>query len=192
MKGVFKLTLGVVTAIGGFVDIGEIVTSGLTGARFGMTLAWAVVFDTAAMVLYGEMAGRVAAVGKRAMCDIVRERLGIRMALVNLVALLTVAAEFGGVALLLELATGVDYLIWVPVVGALAWLVVWRLPFQALETVFGLLGLSLLVFAVALAILPTDWHTIWHDRQPVGAARGGVADLAVLRDFPDRRRAGAV
>ncbi|WP_435155191.1 NRAMP family divalent metal transporter [Amycolatopsis sacchari] len=163
MKGLLKVALGVMTAIGGFVDIGNIVTSGVTGARFGMTLAWAVVLGTLIMVLYGEMAGRVAAVAQRAVFDVVRERLGVRFALVNLVAsallaLLTLAAEIGGVALVLQLVSGVHYLIWVPVVGLAVWLAIWRLPFSVLETVFGLLGLCLLVFAAALALLPVDWH----------------------------------
>jgi len=168
MKGVLKLTLGVMTAVGGFVDIGDLVTTSLTGARFGMTLAWAVVLATAMMVLYGEMAGRVTAVSKRAMFDVVRERLGVRFAMINLasnalLSLLTLAAEIGGVALVLQLVSGIHYLIWVPVVGLLVWLVIWRLPFQALETVFGLLGLCLLVFAVALVLLPADWGALWHD-----------------------------
>ncbi|NKQ52069.1 divalent metal cation transporter [Amycolatopsis sp. K13G38] len=168
MKGVLNLTLGVMTAIGGFVDIGNIVTGGVTGARFGMTLAWAVVLATAIMVLYGEMTGRVAAVAQRATFDLVRERLGVRFAMVNLVAnlllaLLTLAAEIGGVALVLQLVTGVQYLIWVPVVGAVVWLSIWRLPFKVIETAFGLLGLCLLVFAVALVALPTDWGELWHE-----------------------------
>ncbi|MFD2417140.1 NRAMP family divalent metal transporter [Amycolatopsis pigmentata] len=163
-----KLALGVMTAIGGFVDIGNIVTSGITGARFGMTLAWAVVFGTAAMIIYGEMAGRVAAVGRRTVFDVIRERLGVRVALGNLVAtsllaVLTATAEIGGVALVLELFTGVPYLVWVPVVGLAVWLSIWRLPFHLLESVFGLLGLALLVFAAALAVLPMDWSSVWHE-----------------------------
>ncbi len=51
MKAVQSMTLGVMTAIGGFVDIGNLVTSGITGARFGMTLTWAVVVGTAGMIL---------------------------------------------------------------------------------------------------------------------------------------------
>ncbi|WAL68981.1 divalent metal cation transporter [Amycolatopsis cynarae] len=179
MKGLFNLALGVMTAIGGFVDIGNIVTSGITGARFGMTLAWAVVLGTVIMVLYGEMAGRVAAVGHRALFDVVRERLGVRFALVNLAAstvlsLLTLAAEIGGVALVLQLFTGVNYVIWVPLAGAAVWLAIWRLPFPVLETVFGLLGLALLVFAAALVLLPTDWSRLGsemiHPAVPSGEA----------------------
>lgn len=162
-----KLTLGIVTAIGGFVDVGNLVTSGITGARYGVALTWAVLIGTFGMTLFGEMAGRVSAVGGRAIFHAVRERLGVRTALVNVVAsgllsLLTLAAEIGGVSLVLELATGVNYIIWVPIVGLAAWLVVWRLPFSWLENVFGILGIALVVFAVALFHMHTDWHGLWH------------------------------
>src|SRR5205085_5688508 len=86
VKRVLQLALGVMTAIGGFVDIGNLVTSGITGARFGMSLAWALLLGTAGMVLYGEMAGRVTAVARRPVFHVVRERLGVRMGLVNLIA----------------------------------------------------------------------------------------------------------
>jgi manganese transport protein len=162
-----QLGLGVVTAIGGFVDIGNLVTSGITGARFGASLTWAIVLGTIGMTVYGEMAGRVSAVGGRAVFHAVRERLGVRTALVNMVAsgllnLLTLAAELGGVALVLQLVTGINYLIWVPLVAAAMWLVIWRLPFSWLENLFGLLGLALIVFVVALFKLPTDWPGLWH------------------------------
>src|SRR5438105_6985500 len=163
----FKLMLGVVTAIGGFVDVGNLVTGGITGARFGMTLAWAVLVGTVGMSVFGEMAGRVSAVGGRAIFHAVRERLGVRTALVNVVgsgllSLLTLSAEIGGVALVLELATGINYLLWVPIVGCAVWLVIWRLPFHWLENLFGILGLALLIFVVALFTLPTHWHGLLH------------------------------
>lgn len=167
MSRLLQLTLGVVTAIGGFVDIGNLVTSGITGARFGTSLTWAIVLGTLGMTIFAEMAGRVSAVGGRAVFHAVRERLGVRTALVNVIAsgllsLLTLAAELGGVSLVLQLATGINYIVWVPVVGLSTWLVVWRLPFSFLENVFGLLGLALIVFVIALFKLPTDWHVMWH------------------------------
>lgn len=164
----FKLALGVMTAIGGFVDIGNLVTSGITGARFGMSLTWAVVIGTIGMTIYGEMAGRVTAVAQRSVFDVVRERLGVRAALLNLIAfvilaVLTLAAEIGGIALVLGLATGVTYLVFVPFVGAAVWLVVWRLKFSVMENVLGLLGLCLVVYVVALFVLPTDWRGLGHE-----------------------------
>jgi Mn2+/Fe2+ NRAMP family transporter len=165
MKRLLNLTLGVMTAIGGFVDIGNIVTSGITGARFGMSLAWALLLGTAGMTLYGEMAGRVTAISGRPIFHVVRERLGVRMAMVNLLSsltlnVLTLAAEIGGVGLALELASSINYILWVPIIGFLVWFFIWKVPFSAIERLFGILGLALIVFVVALFHLHTHWHAL--------------------------------
>ena len=81
MKKVFGVTLGILTAMGGFVDIGDLVANSETGARFGMSLAWAVLLGVVGIIVYAEMAGRVASVTKRATFDLVRERLGARVGL---------------------------------------------------------------------------------------------------------------
>ena len=60
MKKWLEVALGVLTAIGGFVDIGELVTAPAVGARFGMTLAWATVLSLLGIMIFAEMAGRVA------------------------------------------------------------------------------------------------------------------------------------
>jgi Mn2+/Fe2+ NRAMP family transporter len=177
MSRLMSLTLGVLTAIGGFLDIGELVTGSLTGARFGLSLAWVVAVGVVASILYAEMSARIAAVTGRAVFDIVRERLGPRAALVNLTAsffinLITLAAEIGGVALALELASDVSYLLWVPLVAVLAWVVIWRVPYGAMERFYGLLGLSLLVFIVALFKLHPDWTGLWHQAGHPSVPRG--------------------
>ena len=157
MKRVVEVFLGILTAIGGFVDIGDLVANAETGARFGMSLAWAVVVGVVGIVVYAEMAGRVAAISGRPVFDLVRDRLGARVALANLAAsffinFLTLAAEIAGVALALQLATSVNYLLWIPLVAFLVWLVLWRMRFSMMEKVFGIMGLALIVFGVAL------WH----------------------------------
>ncbi len=166
MKKLFAVALGILTAIGGFVDIGDLVTNGLVGSRFGLSLAWVVLVGIIGICVFAEMSGRVAAVSGRATFDLVRERLGPRMGLMNLLAsmavtLLTYAAEIGGVALALQLATSVNPYLWIPVVGAAVWLVLWRVKFAVLENAFGLAGLALVVFAVALWQLGPDWADLW-------------------------------
>ena len=49
MRKVFEVSLGILTAIGGFVDIGDMVANSETGARFRMSLAWVVVLGTGAL-----------------------------------------------------------------------------------------------------------------------------------------------
>ncbi|TCB95395.1 hypothetical protein E0H26_20885 [Micromonospora zingiberis] len=165
MKKLLAASLGILSAVGGFVDIGDLVAAGQAGARFGMAHSWVLLLGVIAICAYAEMAGRIAAVTGRAVFDLIRERLGARMALVNLVAsylvtVITLAAELGGVALALQLASGVPYLLWVPVAGVAVWLVLWRIRFPVMERVFGLAGLALVVFAVALFWLPTDWAAL--------------------------------
>ena len=43
MKRIFAVALGILTAIGGFLDIGDIVTNAVVGSRFGWSLARVVV-----------------------------------------------------------------------------------------------------------------------------------------------------
>jgi manganese transport protein len=167
VKKALQVALGILTAIGGFVDIGELVTGSLVGARFQMRLAWATLLSLVVIMVFAEMAGRVAAVSQRPAFDLVRERLGPRLGLANLLASFavtaaTLAAEIGGVALALELATSLNYLLWVPVVGFLVWVVVWRVNFEIMENLFGLLGLALVVAAVAVWKLGPDWSAVAH------------------------------
>jgi manganese transport protein len=165
VKRLFSVALGVLTAIGGFVDIGDLVTNALVGARFGLSLAWVVVVGVLGIVVFAEMSGRVAAITGRPTFDLIRERLGPRAGLLNLagsmaVTGLTFVAEIGGVALALELVSSVHYLLLVPFTGLAVWLVLWRVRFSALENVFGVLGLALLVFAVAVWQLGPDWGSL--------------------------------
>ena len=167
MNKVFAVALGILTAIGGFVDIGDLVTNAQVGARFGLSLAWVVIIGVLGICVFAEMSGRVAAVSGRATFDLVRERLGPRVGLLNLLAsmfitFLTFVAEIGGVALSLQLVASVHLLLIVPLVGLLVWLVLWRAKFSAIENVFGLLGLTLIVFAVATWKLGPDWGALLH------------------------------
>jgi Mn2+/Fe2+ NRAMP family transporter len=167
VKRLLSVFLGILTAIGGFVDIGDLVANALVGSRFGLSLAWATLLGVVGICVFAEMSGRVAAVTSRGTFDLIRERLGPRVGLLNLAAsllvtLLTFTAEIGGVALALELATSVNYLLFVPMVGLAVWLVIWRVKFTTLENVFGLLGLALIVFGVALWQLHPPWGDLLH------------------------------
>ncbi|MBF4769895.1 divalent metal cation transporter [Nocardioides agariphilus] len=162
MKKFFSVALGILTAIGGFVDIGDLVTNAQVGARLGWSLGLVVMVGVLGICVFAEMSGRVAAVSHRATFDLVRERLGPRVGLLNLlgsmaVTLLTFIAEIGGVALAIELVVSVHYVLLVPLVAGLVWLILWKARFSLMENVLGLVGLSLIVFVVALWQLDPDW-----------------------------------
>ena len=119
LKSVLAVALGILSAIGGFVDIGDIVFNTQAGAIFGYQLLWVVVIGVVGIIVYSEMCGRVAAVAKRPVFDLVRERAGFGPALGTLIAsqivnLMTCAAEVGGVAICLQLLSGLPYRLLIP------------------------------------------------------------------------------
>lgn len=189
MKQILTITLGVLTAIGGFMDIGDLVTDALIGARFGLGMVWVTVVAVIGITAYSEMCGRVAAATNRTVFDLVRERLGERVALVNisgsyLVNVLTLVAELCGVALAFELVTNVHYMLWVPLVAFLAFVVVWQMPFEIMERLYGVLGLALFVFVVAVWHLGPDWgqmaHDVTHPTVPNGEGRPTYLFYAIV------------
>ena len=180
MKAVFSIALGILAAIGGFVDIGDIVFNVAAGAAFGYQLLWAVVVGVGGIITYAEMCGRVAAVSDKAVFDAVRERLGFGPGLVALVAgelvnLLTIAAEIGGIAIVLQLLSGLPYRVLLVLAVLALGLVLWLMPFSWIERIFGYLGLALLVFAVAAFKLNPDWGAVAEGFVPsTGTGNGWV------------------
>jgi len=77
VSGVVNLLLGVVTCIGGFVEVGSISTAAQAGAEFGFQLLWAVALAGAILPILVEMSGRLAIVSRRTVAGAIRERFGI-------------------------------------------------------------------------------------------------------------------
>lgn len=166
-------TLGTLSAIGGFIDIGDLIADALVGARFGLRLVWVTCLAVAGIMCYAEMAGRIALTTQRPAFALARSRLGPRFGLVALIGSflvtgLLVMAELSGVALSFQLATGVNYLLWVPVAAALVAIVIWTLPFERMERIYGLLGLAMLVYVVAVWRLGPDWGELWQSAHTLG------------------------
>jgi manganese transport protein len=159
---VFGVALGILAAVGGFVDIGDLVFNVSAGAMFGYELLWVIPVGVVGIIVFSEMCGRVAAVSKKAVFDAVRERVGFKAALGTLIAsevvnLMTFAAELGGVAIALQLLSGLPYR-WLIVLAAVALaIVIWVTKFEWIERIFGYGGLCLLVFAVGVVKLSPDW-----------------------------------
>jgi len=174
VKKLLQIALGIVAAVGGFVDIGELVFNTQAGADFRFRLLWAVVVGVIGIVVFAEMTGRVAAIAGRPVFDVVRMRMGFTVGLITLIAsllinLITLAAEVGGVAIVLQLLFDVKLgtMILIAALGLL--LIVHFTPFEGIERIFGYLGCALLVYVVAAIHLGPSWHEVgqglipnWH------------------------------
>jgi manganese transport protein len=140
MRKVLGITLGIMTALGGFVDFGQIVFTLQAGASFRYALLWPIVLETIAIILYMEICGRIAVASREPVFAVVRDRLGNKLGLAvlaasNLLNLITCAAELGGVAILLHLLTD--------------------RPEKAL-----LVGVAMAVAAVAAWMLGPNWNAL--------------------------------
>src|SRR2546423_3955220 len=165
MKKILGIALGVVTSIGGFLDVGSIATSAQAGAAFGYSLLWALVVGTVCVIFLVEMSGRFSAVSRHTVTDAIRKRFGFSTFIVPfaagmLVNVLVLASEIGGVCIALQLITGVGFQAWaVPVCVAL-WLLLWLGTFDVIEDATALLGLVTLCFVVGVFALGADFKEV--------------------------------
>lgn len=153
MKRLIEIALGIVTGIGGFLEAGSLATSAQAGADFRFDLIWAIVLGAVCLAFLVEMSGRLSAISKHTLPDAIRERFGFRffvlpLLIMQLVMLLVMVTELGGVSLALQFISGVSYRWWVIPVGVLAWALLWKGTFGLIEKGVSLLGLVTLAFVV--------------------------------------------
>ncbi|HEX7981828.1 MAG TPA: divalent metal cation transporter, partial [Gemmatimonadaceae bacterium] len=165
MKKWGEVALGIVTSIGGFLEVGSIATSAQGGAEFGYQLAWVLVLGILSLAILMEMTGRLAAVSKRSYGDLLRERFGYRFFLlpfmaVFVVSLLVLMSEIGGVSIALQIATGIEFRWWAIPTALVGWILLWRGTFSIVEQGTALLGLAALSFGVGALVLHPSWPTL--------------------------------
>jgi Mn2+/Fe2+ NRAMP family transporter len=154
VKRIANVVLGVVTSIGGFAEAGSLSTSLQAGAEFGFALLWTIPIAALMLAMLLEMSGRLSALSGRTYAAAVRDRFGAHVQCTMLVVellldLLLLTAELGGVAVALQLVTGVALQWWLVPVAIAGGLLLWLGTFAVIEDGLGLLGLVTLVFVVA-------------------------------------------
>ncbi len=173
MKKYLAIALGIIAALGGFVDIGELVFNSQAGANFGYQALWAVPIGVLGMIVFAELSGRVAIVTGKANMDVVRDLYPRWLSLVTLVfglavCLITLSAELGGLGLVLHYVLGWNEGFFTLVGLALLVAASLLLKFGAIERVFGYLGLGLVVYIVAAVHHGPDWPSIGAGFVPSG------------------------
>lgn len=161
-KKLLQIALGILTSIGGFLDVGAIATAADAGASFRFRLLWVIALGTLCVIFLVEMVGRLAAVSQHTYVDAVRERFGFRFYIWPLLAeaivdTLVLAAEIGGVCVALTLVTGVALRWWVFPVALVVWLTSWFGTFEVIENSVALLGLVTIAFIVGALMLHPPW-----------------------------------
>jgi Mn2+/Fe2+ NRAMP family transporter len=165
MKKFLQIALGVVTGIGGFLEVGSIATAAEAGASFKYALLWAIALGTICLIFLVEMTGRLAAVSKHAVADAVRERLGFPFAVIPRVAeiivnVMVIGAEIGGVCLALKFITGIEVRVFAIPVTLMIWLAIWAGTLDLIEDATSILGLVSIAFVVAAVKMHPDTHAV--------------------------------
>ena len=165
MRKYLEVALGIFTSIGGFLEVGAIATTAQAGAQFGFRLGWVLLLGTICVIFLVEMSGRLSAVSKHTLQDAMRERFGAGFFLVStipglVVDWLVLAAEIGGVALALQLVTGISYQWWALPVAFACWLLMWKGTLGLVENGVAILGLVAVAFVVGAVRLHPPLHDL--------------------------------
>jgi Mn2+/Fe2+ NRAMP family transporter len=165
MKNMSKLALGILTSVGGYLEVGSMGTALQAGSFFRYELLWAIALGTICIGFLAEMSGRLAAVDHETVISAVRGHFGVRFQTFPLTAqvlidLLLLASEVGGASLALQLMTGLSLRIWAISVAFVVWVLLWRGTFAAIEHGVAVFGFVTLSFALGAWLVHPDWFQV--------------------------------
>lgn len=151
---------GIITAMAGN-DAGGIATYSQVGALFGYKTLWALPIMCILLVVVQLTASRMGAVTGKGYAALIRERFGIRLTALAMVALLignvaTIISQFAGIASGMEMF-GVSKYITVPVAAFVVWLLVVGGNYKQVERVFLAISLVFITYVIAAVMAQPDW-----------------------------------
>jgi Mn2+/Fe2+ NRAMP family transporter len=186
VKNLTKVALGILTSVGGYLEVGSIGTALQAGAAFRFELLWTIAIGTVCIAFLVEMTGRLAAVSHHTVVAATRKHFGFTvhvwpLGTQMLVDLFVLASEIGGASLALELVTGVSLRVWAVPVALVIWVLLWFGTFGTIEHGVATLGLVTLSFVLAAWLVQPDLKAVAHGLIPHRPSRdaGQYAYLAV-------------
>jgi Mn2+/Fe2+ NRAMP family transporter len=147
-------------------DAGGIATYASAGASYGYGLLWMLVVITVSLGLVQEMCARMGAVTNKGLATLMRERFGIRIVALAMLALLianggTAISEFVGIGAALSLF-GVPSYAGVPAMALLIWWLVVRGSYRRVEIVFLLMTLAFFAYPISAFLAHPRWGDVAH------------------------------
>ena len=151
---------GVITAMAGN-DAGGIATYSQVGALFGYKTLWALPIMCILLVVVQLTASRMGAVTGKGYAALIRERFGIRLTALAMVALLignvaTIISQFAGIAGGMEMF-GVSKYVTVPIAALVVWLLVVGGNYKRVERIFLAISLAYITYVIAAVMAQPDW-----------------------------------
>ena len=161
---------GVVTAMAGN-DAGGIATYSTVGAKFGFTSLWVIPVMCILLIVVQTTATRMGAVTGKGFSALIRERFGIRLTALAMLALLigniaTTFSEFAGIASGMEIF-GVPRWISVPIAALAVWALIVGGSYKRVQNVFLAISCVFVTYIIAAIIAQPNWNlTLIHTVVP--------------------------
>ncbi len=152
---------GIVTAMAGN-DAGGIATYSTVGARFGFTSLWVIPVMCLLLIVVQTTATRMGAVTGKGFSALIRERFGIRLTALAMLALLignvaTTFSEFAGIASGMEIF-GIPRWISVPIAAGAVWTLIVGGSYKRVQNVFLAISCVFVTYIVAALIAQPNWN----------------------------------
>ncbi len=154
---------GIVSAMAGN-DAGGISTYSTAGADYGFATLWVIPIMCILLMVVQMTAARMGAVTGKGFAALIRERFGIRLTALAMIALLvgnvaTTFSEFAGIASGMEMF-GISRYISIPIAAIIVWLLIVKGSYKSVEKVFLAVSLVFVTYIVAAFLAGPNWGDV--------------------------------
>ena len=145
-------------------DAGGIATYSTVGATYGYTMLWTFLPMVISLIVVQEMCIRMGVATGQGLADLIRERFGVRLTALVMLALLianagVIVSQFIGIAQVSELF-GIPRYASVPLIAILIWLVVAKGSQERVERIFLAISLVFLCYVASAVLARPDWGEV--------------------------------
>ena len=155
----------------GFVGPGTVTTCTVSGASYGYTMLWALLFATVATIIFQEMAARIGIVTQEGLGENIRDRISHPVLKWIAIVIVIIAIFIGNTAyetgnitggiLGIQAVADVPMIPIVIVLGILAFVAMWAGSYKLVEKILtGIVIFMGLVFLITAFASPVDWGAV--------------------------------
>ena len=155
----------------GFVGPGTVTTCTVSGASYGYTMLWALLFATVATIIFQEMAARIGIVTQEGLGENIRDRISHPVLKCIAIVIVIIAIFIGNTAyetgnitggiLGIQAVADVPMIPIVIVLGILAFVAMWAGSYKLVEKILtGIVIFMGLVFLITAFASPVDWGAV--------------------------------
>ena len=155
----------------GFVGPGTVTTCTVSGASYGYTMLWALLFATVATIIFQEMAARVGIVTQEGLGENIRDRISHPVLKWIAIVIVIIAIFIGNTAyetgnitggiLGIQAIADIPMIPVVIVIGILAFICMWIGSYKLVEKILTAIVIFMgLVFFITALFSPVDWGAV--------------------------------